>query len=132
MTDRPRFFSPETIAKPTGYTHVVEVTTPSRLYYISGQLGRDLSGKLVGAPGDFEAQAVQTFENLKATLIALGAEFSDVIKLNNYLTQIRPRHHGASTIVDNLVDSGQTVSHEPGRALHDHARRLVEGRLLPG
>jgi enamine deaminase RidA (YjgF/YER057c/UK114 family) len=89
MANRLRFISPKTIAKPTGYTHVVEVTTPSRFYYISGQLGRDLSGKLVGAPGDFEAQAVQTFENLKAALNELGAQFSDVIKLNNYLTDIK-------------------------------------------
>ncbi len=34
-------------------------------------------------------------------------------------------------IVDNLVDTGQTESHEPWGALHDHARRLLEGCVLP-
>ena len=41
---------------------------------------------------------------------------------------VRPR---ISLIVDNPVDSGQTDRHERWGALHDHARRLVEGCLLP-
>lgn len=85
----PRFLDPENIAKPSGYTHVVEVTGPARFIYIAGQLGREPGGKLVGAAGDFEAQAVQTFENLKGALAAVGADFSDVIKLNNYMTDMK-------------------------------------------
>ncbi len=38
--------------------------------------------------GDFRAQAVQTFENLKAALAAVGGGFEHVVKLNNYLTDI--------------------------------------------
>ena len=81
----PRFLNPETIAKPFGYTHVVEATTPGRIVYISGQLGLDRGGKIVGTPGDFEAQCVQTFENMKAVLAAVGLEFQHIVKLNNYL-----------------------------------------------
>jgi enamine deaminase RidA (YjgF/YER057c/UK114 family) len=81
----PRFLNPETIAKPFGYTHVVEATAPGRIIYISGQLGLDRNGKIVGKPGDFEAQAAQTFENMKAALAAVGAGFEHVIKLNNYM-----------------------------------------------
>ena len=33
-----------------------------------GQLGVDKSGTFAGGPGDFEAQTVQAFENLKAAL----------------------------------------------------------------
>ena len=40
------------------------------------------------AGGDFRAQAVQTFENLKAALAAVGGRFTHVVKLNNYLTDI--------------------------------------------
>jgi enamine deaminase RidA (YjgF/YER057c/UK114 family) len=83
-----RFINPPTIAKPPGYTHVVEVTGPVRMIYIAGQLGLDLSGKPAGAPGDFRAQAVQAFENLKAALAAVGAGFEHIVKLNNYLTDI--------------------------------------------
>jgi enamine deaminase RidA (YjgF/YER057c/UK114 family) len=79
-----RFHNPPTIAKPTGYTHVVEATSPGRIIYIAGQLGLDVDNKIVGAPGDFRAQAEQTFINLKNALAAAGAGFEHVMKLNNY------------------------------------------------
>jgi enamine deaminase RidA (YjgF/YER057c/UK114 family) len=85
MASNARFLDPDTIAKPFGYTHVVEVAAPGRFIYISGQLGLGKDGKLVGKAGDFEAQAAQTFENMKAALAAVGAGFEHVIKLNNYL-----------------------------------------------
>ena len=37
------------MAKPPGYTYVVEATGPNRLIFIAGQLGLDLDNKLVGA-----------------------------------------------------------------------------------
>jgi enamine deaminase RidA (YjgF/YER057c/UK114 family) len=83
-----RFVNPDTLNKPPGYTHVVEVAGPARLVYIAGQLGTDRNGQLVGAPGDFRAQAAQVYANLKAALAAVGADFSDVVKLNSYLADI--------------------------------------------
>jgi enamine deaminase RidA (YjgF/YER057c/UK114 family) len=83
-----RFLNPETLSKPPGYSHVVEVTGPGRIVYIAGQLGLDRDGKCVGAPGDFRAQAVQAFENLKSALAAVGAGFEHVVKINNYLIDI--------------------------------------------
>jgi enamine deaminase RidA (YjgF/YER057c/UK114 family) len=81
-----RFMNPETLSKPPGYSHVVEATTPGRLVYIAGQLGIDRSGQVVG---DFRAQAVQTFENLKSALAAVGGSFQDVVKVNNYLIDMK-------------------------------------------
>jgi enamine deaminase RidA (YjgF/YER057c/UK114 family) len=86
---KPRFINPDTIAKPPGYTQVVEVTGPGRTVYIAGQLGLDLDGRLVGDPSDFRAQATQTFENLKAALAAVGAGFEHIVKINNYLIDMR-------------------------------------------
>jgi enamine deaminase RidA (YjgF/YER057c/UK114 family) len=83
-----RFLNPESAAAAPGYTHVVEVTGPGRTVYIAGQLGLDRSGKIVGAPGDFRAQAIQAFENLKAALETAGATFADVVKINNYLVDM--------------------------------------------
>jgi enamine deaminase RidA (YjgF/YER057c/UK114 family) len=77
-----RFINPQALAKPPGYTHVVEATVPARLVYIAGQLGLDRDGKL---SSDFRLQAVQTFENLKTALAAVGAQFQHVVKFNNYL-----------------------------------------------
>jgi enamine deaminase RidA (YjgF/YER057c/UK114 family) len=85
---KPRFLNPPTLYKPPGYSHVVEIKGPGRIVYIAGQLGFDASGNLVGAPGDFRAQAAQAFENLKLALAAIGAGLGDVVKLNNYLTDM--------------------------------------------
>jgi enamine deaminase RidA (YjgF/YER057c/UK114 family) len=81
-----RFINPQGLSKPPGYTHVVEATAPGRLVYIAGQLGIDRDGKL---SSDFRLQAVQTFENLKTALAAVGAQFQHVVKLNNYVVDIK-------------------------------------------
>src|ERR1700734_174916 len=83
-----RFVNPATVAKPAGYTHVVEAATPARIVYVSGQLGLDIDNKIVGSPGDFRAQAEQTFVNLKNALAAVGADFSHVVKFTSYFTDI--------------------------------------------
>jgi enamine deaminase RidA (YjgF/YER057c/UK114 family) len=88
MAGQVRFSNPKTLYKPPGYTHVVEATGPGRIVYIAGQLGLDVGGKLVGQAGDFRAQAIQTFENIKDALDDVGAKFSDIVKLNNYLTDL--------------------------------------------
>ena len=93
MAANVRFINPKTLAKPPGYTYVVEATGPNRLIFIAGQLGLDLDNKLVGAPGDFRAQAIKAFENLKAALAAVGADIKDVVKINNYLVDMS--HIGA-------------------------------------
>jgi len=80
-----RFSNPATLEKPPGYTQVVEITGPARIVYIAGQLGVDQNGKFVGAPGDFEAQCRRAFENLRAALRSIGADFSDVVKIMNFL-----------------------------------------------
>ena len=85
MSSNIRFLNPKSLSKPPGYSHVVEMTGPGRTVWIAGQLGLDVKGQVVGAPGDFRAQAVQTFENLKAALAEVGASFADVVKVNNYL-----------------------------------------------
>jgi enamine deaminase RidA (YjgF/YER057c/UK114 family) len=81
-----RFINPQALSKPPGYTHVVEVTAPARLVYIAGQLGNDQEGKL---SSDFRLQAVQTFENLKVALAAVGGQFQHVVKFNNYLVDLK-------------------------------------------
>lgn len=88
MVTKIRHLNPTTLAKPPGYTYVVETTGPVRTVYLAGQLGLDLDNNLVGKPGDFRAQCTQAFENLKLALASVGATFSDVVKINNYLTDI--------------------------------------------
>ncbi|GAB4421820.1 MAG: RidA family protein [Anaerolineae bacterium] len=78
-----RFINPAAISQPTGYTHVVEVTG-GKTVYISGQIAFDAEGKVVGV-GDLAAQAHQVFANLRAALASVGADFTQVVKLNYYL-----------------------------------------------
>jgi enamine deaminase RidA (YjgF/YER057c/UK114 family) len=61
---------------------------PGRVVYVAGQLGVS-GGKIVGGPGDFRAQCVKAFENVKIALAEVGAEFRHVVKMNNYLTDMR-------------------------------------------
>jgi enamine deaminase RidA (YjgF/YER057c/UK114 family) len=83
-----RFLNPDALSKPPGYSQVVEATG-GRTVYIAGQLGIDKNGELAGAPGDFRAQAVQAFENLKAALAAVGADFSHLVKTTNLLADTK-------------------------------------------
>jgi enamine deaminase RidA (YjgF/YER057c/UK114 family) len=80
-----RFKNPPTMHAPRGYTHVVEAAGPGRIIYIAGQIGLTPDGKIAG---DFRAQAVQCFENLKAALSAAGAGFEHVVKITNYFVDI--------------------------------------------
>lgn len=103
--------NPPPLSKPTGYTHVVEVTGPAKTVYIAGQIAFDKDGKIVGA-GDMKAQAEQVFKNLQAALEAAGAKFSDVVKMNTYITdmgkapavrEVRARYFGETTPASTLV-----------------------------
>jgi len=100
-----RFSNPKTLAKPPGYSYVVEATGPNRVIFIAGQLGLDMENKLVGAPSDFGAQAEKAIENLKLALADAGATLKDVVKINNYLVdmshisifrEVRDRHFNMS------------------------------------
>ena len=81
------FIKSDTLPPSVGYSQAASVRD-GRLVYIAGQVAMDPSGKLVG-PGDFRAQAEQTFENLKAALAASGASFDNVVKLNSYFVDIK-------------------------------------------
>lgn len=55
--------------------------------YLSGQIPLDpATGELVA--GDIEAQVRRVFENLKAVAEAAGSDFSRLVKLNVYLTDL--------------------------------------------
>jgi enamine deaminase RidA (YjgF/YER057c/UK114 family) len=120
-----RFINPASISKPPGYTHVVEATTPGRIVYIAGQLGLDIDGKVAGGPGDFRAQARATFENLKNALAAVGASFADVVKLNNYLTDL-----GHLPIFREVRDAYVNTQHPPASTTIQISKLAREGALL--
>lgn len=85
MAGNVRFSNPDTMQKPPGYSHVVEITGPGRTVYFAGQLGIDKSGRM-GA--DAREQIEIAFQNVKAALDSVGASFSDIVKVNSYIVDI--------------------------------------------
>ena len=78
--------NPEGMPRPYGYSQVVDVRG-GRTVYVSGQVPLDENNELVG-PGDFAAQARQTFANVRRALDAVGLTFYDVVKVQMYLTDM--------------------------------------------
>jgi enamine deaminase RidA (YjgF/YER057c/UK114 family) len=79
-----RFSNPPALSQPTRYSHVAEVLA-GRLVFISGQVSEDAKGNVIGK-GDIRVQTRQVMMNLKAALQAVGGDWSNVVKMNTYLT----------------------------------------------
>lgn len=89
-----KHLNPETLLQPRGYTHVVTVSAPGRIIFVSGQVAIDKDGKLVG-PGDLKAQVRQAAANLKLALAAAGAAPADIVKTNTYIVNYQPSDYSA-------------------------------------
>jgi enamine deaminase RidA (YjgF/YER057c/UK114 family) len=71
VAGRAEFRSPDTLAPPFGFSHVVSVA-PGRTVWVSGQLPVAADGT-TAPPGDMGAQARQCFENVGRALEAAGS-----------------------------------------------------------
>jgi len=103
MSDHSSFdlISPISMHRPNGYSHLAKVKRGVSVF-IAGQVALDRSGHLVGA-GDFRAQTQQVFENLKNAIEAAGGLFSNIVKLNVYVTD-RSRLAEYREIRDRFID----------------------------
>jgi enamine deaminase RidA (YjgF/YER057c/UK114 family) len=117
------FLNPPTMAKPPGYTHVVEATTPGRIVYIAGQLGYDAAGK---QGPDFRTQATLVFENLKAAVESVGGHMENIVKLNGYLTDIRVQLPILREIRDKYVNTAAP----PASTMLEIQKLAREGALI--
>jgi enamine deaminase RidA (YjgF/YER057c/UK114 family) len=70
--------------------HYSQVARAGNTLYVSGQLGVDERGELVGL-GDARAQARQAWKNLLGVLAAYGASPRNLVKTNTYITHIAYR-----------------------------------------
>jgi len=71
-------------------SHYTDAVRFGDLLFVSGLAALDGSGQLVG-PGDVVAQTRQIFVNFKSVLDATDADFSDVLKVTVFLTDVRHR-----------------------------------------
>ena len=67
------------------YSPVIEINT-RRLVVLSGQVAVDLSGRVVGST--IEEQTRSVLDNCRRQLATAGVDFSDVFKVNVYLSDL--------------------------------------------
>lgn len=77
--------NPRTVRTPFGnYSHGLCVPQATDLLVTSGQLGIDLNDEI---PESVEAQAILCFEAIEAILREADMGFSDVIRVNGFVTR---------------------------------------------
>ena len=80
--------NPKTVPTPLKPHYSNSIRTKSGpLLFISGQVGLDEKGELVGK-GDIQAQAKQVLENLKNIVEANGGSMKDIVQVTVYVTDI--------------------------------------------
>jgi reactive intermediate/imine deaminase len=106
------------------------------LVYLSGQASIDETGAVVGA-GDFDAQAEQTFANLRRVLELGGSSLDKVVKVTIYLTdmghfpkilELRERHFSRPYPADTIVEVSALGL--PELEIEIEAIALVDGELV--
>jgi enamine deaminase RidA (YjgF/YER057c/UK114 family) len=75
--------NPDTLTKPAGYSHAMQVEGGKTLY-MAGQVAMDKSGQVVGR-GDLVAQFRQVCENMRALVTARGGQMNDIVKLTMFV-----------------------------------------------
>jgi reactive intermediate/imine deaminase len=71
-------------------SHYTDAVRFNDLVFISGLAPFDENDRLVGGD-DAGAQARQIFENMRKVLDAVGADFSDILKVTVFLTNVEDR-----------------------------------------
>lgn len=81
-------YNPDGLAKPLGpYSHVARAKAAETIY-IAGQLSVNSGGTLVG-DGDFAAQCMQVYANIKAALSSANADWRNVVQLTTYVVDAK-------------------------------------------
>ena len=106
------------------------------LVFVSGQAAIDLDGQLVGV-GDFDAQAEQAFDNLRAVLEASGSGLDKLVKVTIYLTDmslferivaLRERYFSPPWPADTLVEVSALAL--PELMIEIEGIALVDGNVI--
>jgi 2-iminobutanoate/2-iminopropanoate deaminase len=79
---------PPDFAAPTGPWSAGVKAQPGEILFIAGCVSVDEDGNVV-APGDIAAQTHQVMKNFQAVVEAAGMAMSDVVKITNYLVDVR-------------------------------------------
>jgi reactive intermediate/imine deaminase len=106
------------------------------MLHLSGQAAIDERGQIVGE-GDFDAQAAQTFANLRRVLELGGSSMEQIVKVTIYLTdmgnfpkilELRERHFTPPYPADTIVEVSALGL--PELMIEIEALALVDGRVV--
>jgi 2-iminobutanoate/2-iminopropanoate deaminase len=75
--------APDAPAAAGGYSQAVEISSPRRMLYISGQIPVDRAGDV---PADFAAQCKLVWANIGAQLRAAGMSLDNLVKVTTFLS----------------------------------------------
>lgn len=79
----PKPINPRSVPASPFYSHGIEVDGPTRLLFVSGQVGTRPDGSV---PDGIAEQAVQANRNLHAVLAEAGMTPADIVKATIYLS----------------------------------------------
>jgi len=103
---------------------------------VSGQAAFSVEGEVVGVEG-FDAQAAQTFTNLKVVLLAGGSDLSKIIKVTVFLKDmsnfkkivaLREKYFTAPYPADTVVEIASLAL--PELEIEIEAMAFVEGEII--
>ncbi len=69
-----------------GFADTVSTSGAGRTIYVSGNVGFGSEGKVV--EGGMGAEAAATFDNIERVLQQAGADFSQIVKINAFITDL--------------------------------------------
>jgi enamine deaminase RidA (YjgF/YER057c/UK114 family) len=97
------------------YSNCVKVAAGSSLLFLSGQVGMDPQGRIVGP--DAASQTKQAIENLRVMLAANGATLDDVVRVTVYVTDMRDFDEIAAVRLEAFPENGPSSTIVEVRAL---------------
>jgi reactive intermediate/imine deaminase len=79
---------PQNVAAPTGPWSPAVKAAPGEMLFVAGCVAVDADGNVVGH-GDIRAQTHQVMRNFQAVVEAAGMTMGDVVKITNFLIDVR-------------------------------------------
>ena len=91
----------------SGFVHANEITNPNRILFTAGQVSVNEEGNLL-YPGDMANQTNLIISNLEAILEQADFEFSDIVRLTYYTTDVNTFKDAAvqKVLIDRLKNAG--------------------------
>ena len=125
-----KLINPESLGRPSGYTNGLLTTPGVRLLFIAGQIGWDISQKLVSE--DFVEQFDRALQNVLAVVTEAGGAPAGVARLVIYVTnkeEYRARRHEIGIRWRAQMDSNYPAMTlvEVKSLLEDGAKVEIEG-----